>query len=94
MMAAAMEAKEFAEHFPTRVNKVMDALAEGELKLKLEGVDEQALMRKCGRAESSTHVAPLRLKRYGGCRSGRDRLCACGWPPSSERSRATGVFKP
>ncbi len=45
VMAAAMEAKEFAEHFPARVNKVMDALAEGELKLKLQGVDEQALMR-------------------------------------------------
>ena len=45
VMAAAMEAKEFAEHFPGRVNKVMDALAEGELKLKLQGVDEQAIMR-------------------------------------------------
>jgi predicted unusual protein kinase regulating ubiquinone biosynthesis (AarF/ABC1/UbiB family) len=45
VMAAAMEAKEFAEHFPGRVNKVMDALAEGEFKLKLQGVDEQALMR-------------------------------------------------
>jgi hypothetical protein len=44
-MAAAMEAKEFAEHFPARVNKVMDALAEGELKLKLEGIDEQGIMR-------------------------------------------------
>jgi len=45
VMAAAMEAKEFAEHFPGRVNKVMDALAEGEFKLKLQGVDEQAIMR-------------------------------------------------
>jgi predicted unusual protein kinase regulating ubiquinone biosynthesis (AarF/ABC1/UbiB family) len=45
VMAAAMEAKEFAEHFPARVNKVMDALAEGELKLKLQGIDEQAIMR-------------------------------------------------
>jgi ubiquinone biosynthesis protein len=45
VMAAAMEAKEFAEQFPARVNKVMDALAEGEVKLKLEGIDEQAIMR-------------------------------------------------
>jgi predicted unusual protein kinase regulating ubiquinone biosynthesis (AarF/ABC1/UbiB family) len=45
VMAAAMEAKEFAEHFPARVNKVMDALAEGELKLKVQGIDEHALMR-------------------------------------------------
>jgi hypothetical protein len=45
VMAAAMEAKHFAEHFPARVNNVMDALAEGELKLKVEGIDEQAIMR-------------------------------------------------
>jgi len=45
VMAAAMEAKEFAEHLPARVNKLMDALAEGELKLKLEGIDEQGIMR-------------------------------------------------
>jgi predicted unusual protein kinase regulating ubiquinone biosynthesis (AarF/ABC1/UbiB family) len=45
LMAAAMEAKEFAERFPGRVNKVMDALAEGELKLTVQGIDEQNLMR-------------------------------------------------
>jgi predicted unusual protein kinase regulating ubiquinone biosynthesis (AarF/ABC1/UbiB family) len=45
VMAAAMEAKEFAERLPGRVNKVMDALAEGELKLRVQGIDEKELMR-------------------------------------------------
>jgi predicted unusual protein kinase regulating ubiquinone biosynthesis (AarF/ABC1/UbiB family) len=45
LMSAAMEAKEFAERLPGRVNKVMDALAEGELKLNVQGLDEQNLMR-------------------------------------------------
>ncbi|MHB8670987.1 MAG: ABC1 kinase family protein [Acidimicrobiales bacterium] len=45
LVAAAMEAKEFAERFPGRVNKVMDALAEGELRLNVQGIDEQQIMR-------------------------------------------------
>ncbi len=43
--AAAMDAVEFAEKLPSRVNKVMDALAEGELTLNIEGIDEAELMR-------------------------------------------------
>ncbi len=45
MMAAAMEAKEFTERLPGRVNKVMDALAEGELKLRVQGIDEKELIK-------------------------------------------------
>jgi predicted unusual protein kinase regulating ubiquinone biosynthesis (AarF/ABC1/UbiB family) len=45
LMAAAMEAKEFAERLPGRVNKVMDALAEGQLTLNVQGIDEQDIMR-------------------------------------------------
>jgi hypothetical protein len=45
LLNAAMDAKEFAEHLPGRVNKVMDALARGELTLKVEGIDEKELMR-------------------------------------------------
>jgi predicted unusual protein kinase regulating ubiquinone biosynthesis (AarF/ABC1/UbiB family) len=45
LLAAAMDAKEFAERLPGRVNKVMDALARGELTLKVEGIDEKELMR-------------------------------------------------
>jgi ubiquinone biosynthesis protein len=45
IMSAAMEAKEFAERLPGRVNKVMDALAEGELTLNVQGIDEKDIMR-------------------------------------------------
>ncbi|MBA2609753.1 MAG: AarF/ABC1/UbiB kinase family protein, partial [Actinobacteria bacterium] len=45
LMAAAVEAKEFVERFPHRVNKVMDALAEGQLTLNIQGIDEKDIMR-------------------------------------------------
>jgi ubiquinone biosynthesis protein len=45
LLHAAMDAKEFAERLPGRVNKVMDALAEGELTLNVQGIDEAELMR-------------------------------------------------
>jgi predicted unusual protein kinase regulating ubiquinone biosynthesis (AarF/ABC1/UbiB family) len=45
VMAAAMEAKEFAERLPGRVNKVMDALSEGQLTLNVKGIDEKDIMR-------------------------------------------------
>jgi predicted unusual protein kinase regulating ubiquinone biosynthesis (AarF/ABC1/UbiB family) len=45
ILHAAMDAKEFAERLPGRVNKVMDALAEGELTLNVQGIDEAELMR-------------------------------------------------
>ncbi len=45
LMAAAIEAKHFAEHLPARVNKLMDAIAEGELTLNLRGIDEQGIIR-------------------------------------------------
>jgi hypothetical protein len=45
VITALMEAKEFATHLPGQLNKVMDALAEGELTLNVEGIDERAIMR-------------------------------------------------
>jgi hypothetical protein len=45
LLAAAMDAKEFAEKLPGRVNKVMDALAEGQITLHIQGLDEKELMR-------------------------------------------------
>jgi ubiquinone biosynthesis protein len=45
ILASAMEVKEFAEKFPGRINKVMDALAEGQLTLNIQGIDEKELMR-------------------------------------------------
>jgi predicted unusual protein kinase regulating ubiquinone biosynthesis (AarF/ABC1/UbiB family) len=44
VVRAAMDAREFAQHLPGRVNRVMDALAEGELTLKVEGIDQDALL--------------------------------------------------
>ena len=44
MLANLMEAREFVERLPGRVNKVMDALAEGELKLNVRGIDEREIM--------------------------------------------------
>jgi predicted unusual protein kinase regulating ubiquinone biosynthesis (AarF/ABC1/UbiB family) len=44
MLAATMEAKEFAEQLPGRVNHVMDALARGELTLNVQGVDETQIL--------------------------------------------------
>jgi len=45
VLAATLDAKEFAEELPGRVNKVMDALAEGRLTLQVEGVDETEILR-------------------------------------------------
>jgi len=45
LAAAAMDMKEFAERLPSRVNKVMDSLARGELTLNVQGIDETELMR-------------------------------------------------
>ncbi len=45
MLAAAIDAREFAEKLPSRINKVMDALAEGQLTLNVQGIDEKELMR-------------------------------------------------
>jgi len=45
VLAATLDAKEFAEELPGRVNKVMDALAEGRFTLQVEGVDETEILR-------------------------------------------------
>jgi len=45
LLSAAMDAKEFTEKLPGRVNKVMDALAEGQMTLNIQGIDEKELMR-------------------------------------------------
>jgi len=45
VMAAAMEAKEFAERLPGRVNQLLDALASGQMTLNIQGIDERDIMR-------------------------------------------------
>jgi predicted unusual protein kinase regulating ubiquinone biosynthesis (AarF/ABC1/UbiB family) len=44
VLATILEAKEFAEKLPGRVNKVLDALAASELKLKVELIDDGAII--------------------------------------------------
>lgn len=44
MLAAAMEAKEFAGKLPSRVNAVLDTLSEGEISLHVKGIDEHEFM--------------------------------------------------
>ena len=68
--AAAMEAKEFAERLPGRVNKVMDALAEGELTLNIQGIDEQDIMR--GVQKLANRVTAGRRRRRAGHRRRAD----------------------
>ena len=45
MLASALEVKEFAEKLPGRVNKVMDAVAEGQFTLNVKGIDGEEMMR-------------------------------------------------
>jgi predicted unusual protein kinase regulating ubiquinone biosynthesis (AarF/ABC1/UbiB family) len=44
VFSAMLEAKEFAERLPGRVNRVLDSLAASELKLKVELIDEGAVI--------------------------------------------------
>ncbi len=44
LLSSVLDAKQFAERLPGRVNKVLDALAGNELKLKMELIDEGAII--------------------------------------------------
>jgi ubiquinone biosynthesis protein len=44
MLNAAMEARDFAEQLPGRVNRAMDALADGRFELKVDAFDETAFL--------------------------------------------------
>jgi predicted unusual protein kinase regulating ubiquinone biosynthesis (AarF/ABC1/UbiB family) len=45
VISAALDAKEFAERLPQRMNKVLDSLAEGKFHLNVDGIDEADIMR-------------------------------------------------
>lgn len=45
MVSAAMDAKEFAEKLPGRVNRVMDVLSDGRFEIKVDAFDEGELLR-------------------------------------------------
>jgi predicted unusual protein kinase regulating ubiquinone biosynthesis (AarF/ABC1/UbiB family) len=44
VLAAVLEAKQFAEQLPARVNRVLDAAAGNDLRLKVEMIDEGAVI--------------------------------------------------
>ena len=44
VMARLLEAKQFAERLPGRVNKVLDALSQNEMRFKVEMIDEGAII--------------------------------------------------
>ena len=41
MMAAALETKEFTSQLPRRANRILESLAEGELTLRVNAIDEE-----------------------------------------------------
>ncbi len=45
VFTALLEAKDFAEQFPSRVNKVMDALAQGDFQVHVRAFDEAEMLR-------------------------------------------------
>jgi predicted unusual protein kinase regulating ubiquinone biosynthesis (AarF/ABC1/UbiB family) len=45
LFTTLLEARDFVEQFPSRVNKVMDALAEGEFHLNVKAFDETEMLR-------------------------------------------------
>lgn len=45
LLSAALDAKEFVERLPGRVNSVLDTLSEGEISLNIKGIDEHEFMR-------------------------------------------------
>jgi predicted unusual protein kinase regulating ubiquinone biosynthesis (AarF/ABC1/UbiB family) len=45
LVAAALEAREFVEELPGRVNRVLDAVSNGEFTLKVDAIDEKELLK-------------------------------------------------
>ena len=45
VMRTALEAKEFVEQLPRRANRVLDSLADGNLTVKIDAIDEDELLR-------------------------------------------------
>ena len=45
LMTAAIEAKEFTSQLPRRANRIMDALVDGELTVRVDAFDEQRVLR-------------------------------------------------
>ena len=44
LMAGAVDVKEFAEKLPSRVNRILDAVGNNELRLKVDAIDEKVVL--------------------------------------------------
>ena len=44
LLARAVEVKEFVEHLPNRVNKILDAIGNNELKIGVDAIDEKVVL--------------------------------------------------
>jgi ubiquinone biosynthesis protein len=44
LLAGVVDLKEFAEKFPTRVNRILDSLGNNELRFKVDAIDEKVVM--------------------------------------------------
>jgi ubiquinone biosynthesis protein len=44
LLSGVVEFKEFAEKFPARVNRILDAIGDNELKLKVDAIDEKVVL--------------------------------------------------
>lgn len=45
LVSAALDAKELAERFPERMNRLLESLADGRIHIRVEGMDEREIMR-------------------------------------------------
>lgn len=65
LVSAALDAKELAERFPDRMNRLLESLADGRIHIRVEGMDEREIMRSvqklANRAAAGLAVAALVL---------------------------------
>lgn len=80
LVSTALDAKEFAERFPGRMNRLLESLGDGRIHIRLEGMDEREIMRSvqklANRAAAGLAVAALLLAAaiFSISRSGRRLL--------------------
>jgi ubiquinone biosynthesis protein len=65
MISAALDAKEFTERLPDRMNRLLESIADGRIHIRVEGMDEREIMRSvqklANRAAAGLAVAAFLL---------------------------------